>query len=296
VQFNRRNLIGGHSVCRVLGPCVVASILFALIGCRVGPEPRTPIAPLANHWKNYQTTESDGGATFDHWWSEFEDPLLDGLIQQAIAANPSLQEARYRVLEARARRGVVTGERFPEVKGSGDYSFKKVSGNSSPYALTSQDNYSLFSAGFDAAWELNLWGKLSQAVEAADAEIGVADGDYNFVLLTLLGDVAATYVELRTYQQRIVVANENVEVQQRTLQLAQARLRAGLTKPLDAVQAKYESFRNPSDNSLARNWPSTGGKPTLCAHGGHAQKSSRTARYVTIDSYRASGLCLWNAC
>ncbi|GAG09299.1 unnamed protein product [marine sediment metagenome] len=83
-----------------------------------------------------------------------------------------------------------------------------------------------------------LWGKYHRAIEAADADICVAQGDYHFVLLTLLGDVTAAYVELRTFQERIEVANRNVEVQQRTLRLVQERNRVGLTKPLDSAQAK----------------------------------------------------------
>ena len=205
----------------------------------MGPDHGSPCAPLSNQWKHPQETDSISDATIcGPWWSEFKDPILDRLIQQAVAANPSLQEACFRVLEARARRGVVTGERFPTIDGTGSYSFKRISENSTPFALISQDSFSLFSTGFDATWELDLWGKYRRAIEAADAEIAVTKNDYNFVLLTLLGDVAATYVELRMYQERIVVAYQNLSVQERTLHLAQARHGAGLTKPLDVAQAK----------------------------------------------------------
>lgn len=217
---------------------VLAVALCTSGGCRVGPDNGPPRAPLSNQWKHPQKTDSVQNAHLDGpWWSEFQDPVLDSLIQRAVEANPGLHEAFFRVLEARARRGVVTGERFPDVTSNGSYSFKKVSGNSSPYSLSSQDAYSLFSAGFDATWELDLWGKYGRMIEAADAEIGVAKSDYDFVLLTLLGDVAAAYVELRTYQERIGVAYQNLSVQERTLHLAQERHRAGLAKPLDAAQA-----------------------------------------------------------
>lgn len=224
---------------RVSVAWVLALALCVSGGCRVGPDHGPPSAPLSNQWKHPREPGPVNGVDVcDPWWSEFRDPVLDSLIQRAVAANPGLQEACFRVLEARARRGVVTGERFPEIEGTGGYSFKKVSGNSSPYTLTSQDSFSLFSTGLDAAWELDLWGKYRRAIEAADAELGVAGNDYGFVRLTLLGDVAATYVELRTYQERIAVAHQNVKIQERTLRLAQERHRAGLTKPLDAAQAK----------------------------------------------------------
>lgn len=217
---------------------VLAALVCAAAGCRVGPDFQPPRSPLHDQWKYAQDPGPDGGVhVYSRWWSEFQDPDLDGLIEQAVAANPGLHEASYRVLEARARRGAVNGERFPAVDASGSYAYKKVSGNSSPYALTAQDAFNLFSTGFDATWELDLWGKYRRALEAADADVDVARNEYHFVMLTLLGDVAAAYVELRMYQERIVVASENRKVQQRTLRLAQERHRAGLAKPLDTAQA-----------------------------------------------------------
>jgi len=168
--------------------------------------------------------------------------MLDGLIRHAAASNPGLNEAYLRVLESRARRRIVSGRLWPGIDGVGDYSFKKVSGNSSPYALTAQDSYSFFSTGFDAAWEIDLWGKHRRALEAADARIGVAGSDFDTVHLTLLGDVAATYVELRMYQQLIQVAQQNLSVQEGSLQLAEKRHEAGLEKPIDVTQAKSNFF------------------------------------------------------
>ncbi len=231
-------------ICRLFPVWILVAVLCAILlgtsaGCHVGPDYTPPVAPITHQWKNPREVETVLDTHLSgHWWSEFGDPALDRLIFQAVMANPGLQSASFRVLEARSRRGVVSGERFPTLNGSSSYDFKKVSGNSSPYSLTSQGSYDLLSLGFDASWELDLWGKLSRALEAADAELSVFQSDYNNVLLTLLGDVASTYIELRTFQQRIEVANQNLEVQKRTLRLAEARLKAGLTKPLDAAQAK----------------------------------------------------------
>jgi NodT family efflux transporter outer membrane factor (OMF) lipoprotein len=225
---------------RISKIAILVGTLVASGGCRVGPNHGPPPAPLTNQWKVPQ--ESVSAACMADpcaaWWSDFQDPDLDHLMQWAVAANPGLREAYFRIMESRARRGVVTGQRLPEVKGDGRYSYKKVSGNSSPYALTAQESFSLFSTSFDASWEMDLWGKYCRAIEAADAEICVSQGDYHYVLLTLLGDVAVAYVELRTYQERIEVANQNLEVQQRTLRFVQERNRVGLTKPLDSAQAK----------------------------------------------------------
>ncbi|MBN2295028.1 MAG: efflux transporter outer membrane subunit, partial [Pirellulales bacterium] len=222
---------------------VLAIALCASPGCRVGPDHGPPTAPLSDQWKNPAETDKEISSVVNAdicgpWWSEFRDPVLDRLIQLAVETNPGLYEACFRVLESRARRGVVKGDLFPEVKGTGSYDYKKISGNGSPYAIVSQDSFNLFSTGFDAAWEIDIWGKYRRAVAAADAEVGITANDYNYVLLTLLGDVAAAYVELRMYQQRIEVARQNVKVQEHTLNLAQKRHSVGLTKPLDVAQAR----------------------------------------------------------
>lgn len=222
---------------------IVAAVSALPAGCRVGPDYRSPCPPLPPAWKHASEAEPAKAARLSGpWWSEFQDPVLDELIRRAVAANPGLHEACFRVLESRARRQIVTSKRLPAADGVGDYSFKKVSGNSSPYALTAQDSYSLFSAGFDAAWELDLWGKHRRATEAADARISVASSDYNAVLLTLLGDVAATYVELRMYQQLIRVARQNLSVQEESLRLAKKRHAAGMEKPIDVTQAQSNFF------------------------------------------------------
>ena len=242
--LTRWNIVGRSSHrCRFSTVWLLVVALCAFAGCHVGPEHYPPDAPLSPQWKHpEEAAELLYSDLSGPWWSQFEDPVLDRLIYQAVAANPGLQEAMLRVVEARSRYGVVSGERLPTLDLNNSYAYKKVSGNSSPYSLNSQDSFNFFSAGFDSSWEVDLWGKLSRSMEAADAEIGVADSDYNSVLLTLLGDVAATYVDLRTYQQRIVVAQQNLKVHERSLELAEARQRAGLAKPLDAAQAKSSLY------------------------------------------------------
>lgn len=218
---------------------IVSHVVLA--GCRVGPDHGPPSAPLLPTWKTTPGENTLGdvpSAPTMPWWHEFQDPNLDRLITLAIAENPGLHESGQRVLEARAHRGMVSSQRFPELATTGSYAYKKTSDNSSPFAVTTRNSFDLFAAGFDAAWELDLWGKYRRSLVAADAEIGVAQSDCEFMLLTLLGDVAATYVDLCTFARRIEVARQNIQVQEHTLQLATERQRAGLTKPLDVAQAE----------------------------------------------------------
>ena len=213
--------------------------LCLLGGCLVGPDHDLPTAPLSNQWKKpSQEGQPCGVDSHYAWWADFQDPALDSLMERAILANPNLREAGYRVLEARARLGVVNGKLFPDMNGTGSYFYRRASGNGSPFSVQDQESFDFYSFGFDSSWEIDLWGKLRRAVQAADAEVEVAASDYNDVLLTLLGDVAAAYVELRMYQERITVAHENLRIQESTLHQVTARKGVGLVRPLDVEQAR----------------------------------------------------------
>lgn len=128
---------------------ILAMFLCVYTGCQVGPDHGTPTSFLSDQWKHpEESSTSSNIRTCSQWWSEFNDPDLDYLIQEAIAENPGLHEACYRVVEARARRGMVNGDRFPDVKGTSGYDYKKVSDNSSPYAVVSQDSFHFFTTDF----------------------------------------------------------------------------------------------------------------------------------------------------
>jgi NodT family efflux transporter outer membrane factor (OMF) lipoprotein len=218
-----------------------------LSGCLVGPDHTHPPAPLTNEWKDpSQETHGCGVGSKYPWWTDFQDPALDSLIERAILANPNLQKAGFRVMEARAQLGAVNGELFPDMDATGNYFFRRASGNGSPFAVQNQESFDFYGVGFDASWEIDLWGKLRRAVESADANVGVAASDYHDVLLTLLGDVAAAYVELRMFQERIAVAHENLRIQENTLQQVSARRGVGLVRPLDVEQAKSNLYATQS--------------------------------------------------
>lgn len=214
-----------------------------LNGCMVGPDHILPPTPLTNEWKDStQETHGCGVCTKYPWWTDFHDPALDSLIERAILANPNLQKARFRVMEARAQLGVVNGKLFPKMDATGNYFFRRASGNGSPFSVQNQKSFNFYGVGFDSSWEIDLWGKLRRAVESADANVDVAASDYHDALLTLLGDVAAAYVEMRMFQERIAVAHENLRIQENTLQQVNARRGVGLVRPLDVEQAKSNLY------------------------------------------------------
>ncbi len=220
-----------------------ASTLAVLLGCRVGPDYQRPAVPIQSHWKNPLDTDSQDLLRANrHWWSEFNDPILDVLVAEALASSPDLKEAAYRVLEARARRGITRADRLPNLDATSDYSYRRISGNASPFSLLNQDAFNFGGLGFRTAWQLDIWGKYQRAIEAASAEIQVSENDRVGVMLTLQSDVASTYIQIRALQSRLGVAEENLQLQRRILKIAEQRVVAGLSSPTDAEQARASLY------------------------------------------------------
>ena len=233
---------------------VVAILSFVMCGCtctnewlqngfKVGPNYSTPPATAAEHWidadnPRLKSLEIDNS----HWWTAFNDPALDYLVASAAAENLTLKTAGCRILEARAERGVAEGNLFPQQQGaSGGYSRNAMSENSYPFNIIQlpQYYYDNWSAGFNAAWELDFWGRFRRAVEAADANLDAQCANYNNVLVLLQAEVAANYIQMRAYEERLQLARKNVDLQKQTLRIVSLRERQGLVTELDVQQATY---------------------------------------------------------
>ncbi len=153
-------------------------------------------------------------------------------------SNLTLRIAEARVREARAERGVVAGGLWPSVGSSASYSRNRWGQNSfPPLPRGTALDYDLYSAGFDAAWELDIFGGTRRAVEAANAEIGAAVFSQRDVLVSLLAEVARNYIGARAYQQRLAITRDNIQAQQEILDLTSNRFQNGLSSDLDVQQA-----------------------------------------------------------
>jgi NodT family efflux transporter outer membrane factor (OMF) lipoprotein len=226
---------------------IAAAVSLGVAGCTVGPNYKTPDAPMPDSFSpstqpsTIASTQPVIVDTTTAWWTTFGDPAMDELIAQARETNLDLRAAESRVREARALRGVVSSRYWPDVSAGGSYARQRNSKNlnrsASNFMPTEED---LFSAGFDATWELDVFGGTRRAVEAATADIAAAVADRNDVLLSLLAEVARNYVELRTAQRQVAIAEENVTAQQQTLELTKARLNAGLTSDLDVARSEAQ--------------------------------------------------------
>jgi NodT family efflux transporter outer membrane factor (OMF) lipoprotein len=171
------------------------------------------------------------------WWSVFNDPILNRLIENAYQQNLTLREAGARILEARAQLGIAQGNLFPQEQYAfGEYSRVKLSQNVANPPISAW--FSNWTFGFTGSWELDFWGRYRRAIEAADAELDASVENYDDVLVILLSDVASNYVQYRTFQQRITYARANVDIQRRTFGLATDKFESGQTTERDTSQAK----------------------------------------------------------
>jgi NodT family efflux transporter outer membrane factor (OMF) lipoprotein len=224
----------------VLACCAV---LFLVSGCTVGPDYEEPEYELPDAWENAAAEDlADSTETpIIAWWSAFGDTLLDGLIVQARTAGPDLASAVGRIREAAGYRRVAGGDRWPQVDGFGSWTRSEYSENGlggTIEGLGGDNPQNAWEFGLGASWEIDLFGRVRRSVEAADAQLEASVEDYRDVLVTLYATVAATYVDVRSLQSRLVYAENNAASQLETLDLVEARLDAGLVPALDVTRAR----------------------------------------------------------
>ena len=223
------------------GRWLLATIsLFALFtGCpAVGPDYVKPDLEVPQDW---QSPKEDGlipepvpPEMLARWWTTLNDPVLSNLMVRAIAGNLDLQTAQARVKEARARRGISSSGYYPTIDASGS-----ASKNRSSEVSGAPKEFKLYTAGFDAAWELDIFGGVRRSVEAAEADLSASQEELNQVLVSLLAEVALNYIDVRALQARITVAEENAAAQTETYDLTRSRYKAGLTDELAVHGARY---------------------------------------------------------
>jgi len=209
-----------------------------LAGCAAGPDYRPPEVAAPEVWSAAESARvSQGAADLARWWRVLDDPTLDSLMERAAAANLDLAIATARVRQARAEAGFARGELLPEVDARASAGRQRVSENGVLGALPDPES-DLYSAGFDARWELDLFGRLRRRVEAADAEVEASVEDRRDVLVSLLAEVARAYVELRANQRLAAVVRENAASARTTVELTRTRLASGLASELDVARAE----------------------------------------------------------
>lgn len=219
--------------------------LAAVVGCKVGPDYVPPAVRVHHQWNLSEHPRMRGEPVqLQSWWMYFQDPGLEMLVECSLAENLTLREAGQRILESRARRGAVAGNAYPQLQvATGAFSKSKISSTtanffSSPGIFEPDLRPENWSVGLNAAWELDFWGRYRRAIESADAALEASCAAYDEARVLLLAEVAQTFVELRTIENRILLAQQNLAFQEQTLELARQKKHAGLGTALDTAQAE----------------------------------------------------------
>lgn len=222
-------------------------LLAALAGCTVGPHYTAPTttapaayASLDAHTSGMTSVPNAGAASVATWWTQFNDPTLNSLIERATAGNLDLRIARARLREARALRGVAGGQLQPQLNAAADAKRLRASRSLGGPTSGDGDGTDYFDAGLDASWELDVFGGLRRGVEAADADVAAAHEQQRDSMVTLAAEVARNYTEYRSLQQRIGVATRTIAAQQETLGLSESRFNAGISAEIEAQQARAQ--------------------------------------------------------
>ena len=238
-QHNQRRL---KSKIEAVLQCLMLSIVAAafLSGCAmVGPDYLKPTAQEPKEWLQKEDPKiKTEDIDYAKWWTVFNDPVMNTLVEAAYNQNLNLQIAGLRVLRARAQLAIAIGDQYPQQQfGSFEYAYTQASENAPGTALA-DNNYSSLDIGFDAAWELDIWGKFRRNVQSSVGNLEASVASYDDFLVTLSAEVARIYVLIRTNEERLAIARENEKIQRRSLEIAEARFKGGAVTELDVSQAK----------------------------------------------------------
>lgn len=224
---------------------VIASVTLSamLSACAVGPDYKSPQLPTPDQWHSQPQAgvkpDSAESPTLASWWTVLKDPTLNRLVDRALAENKTVKQAMARVVESRVRRSISTAAFWPSIGASAGASRsdtdRDTDSSGSGFSLGSTETYD---AGLDAGWEIDLFGGNRRALEASTAQLGASEADLRDVLITLLGDVTLSYVNVRTTQSRLTYAERNLESQREVVDITGWRADSGLATVLDVEQAK----------------------------------------------------------
>ncbi len=224
---------------------LISMLLLTLSGCMVGP---TYHAPDVSKYvaKQWDAASLDNGqrvkgqtAPMTAWWRQFKDPTLSGLVGRLVDSSPALAEARQRIVEARARRGVADAARLPQVDLTGSYTHAKAGSKAVSFqGPPPGQDADLFAAGVTAGWEADLWGRVAHLVQAADAEIDASYESYRGMMVSMAAELTLAYIDVRTLQARLATVDRNIALEAKTLELARAQLDAGTGTRLAVAQTE----------------------------------------------------------
>ena len=246
-------------------PILVATLVWLAASCKVGPNFSIPTSRVAGQWQgNAGVANKAHRAAEESWWRRFKDPVLDQLVASAFRNNLSLQVAGVRILEARAQLNRSIGNLFPQQQAlTGQLDYTRLNDGVVTAIPGIKRDYLSDQVLFAASWEMDFWGKYRRGIESDRASYLGAIADYDNALVTLIADVASSYANIRTLEERLSVARKNLGLQQESLRIAKVQFGAGETSERDVQQAttqlgqteaqipRFEEARSQTKDGLA---------------------------------------------
>jgi len=234
------NRIGHLRVHPLAGVISLTALVMLVSGCAaVGPEYETPEAAMSQEWIDIDAPRiNNESADYARWWTVFEDPVLNSLVDMAYQQNLTLRIAGLRILEARANLGIAIGSKYPQTQQINGGAARVKLSDSEPDSLLVDRYFNTAEATFDLAWELDFWGRFRRLIESAAAQLDASIADYDDVMVALTAEVARSYVLMRTFEERLSLAKSNVVTQQDALRIADVKFQNGAVTELDVQQAK----------------------------------------------------------
>lgn len=213
--------------------CLIALLTPGFFGCTtVGPDYRTPTAPVQPGWIEKSDRQLVTSAEVSRvWWQQaFDDPMLNWLIETALAQNLSLRSAGLRVLQARQQLLIAIGRQYPQQQ--------QINAQAEITGLFSSPAYEIYDLGFNVSWEADIWGSFKRQIESSSAALDASVAEYDGVQVSLIAEIARNYLLIRTTQARLEVARQNLNLQQESVRITSAKFAAGAVSSLDLEQAQ----------------------------------------------------------
>jgi len=218
---------------------IYSLLTFILFGCMMGPNYRQPAVETPQSWRFEEKESREIGNTA--WWEQFNDPILNELIETALKENKDVKIAAARVEEFMGRYGTTRAALFPQVNVTAIAGENRITeyGNT-PLPSTTVNPAENYAASLNGSWELDLWGKLRRATEAARADILGQEEGRRAVILTLVASAANAYVNLRDLDKQLEIAEQTARIRKEAYDLFQLRFNGGVISELELSQVKSE--------------------------------------------------------
>lgn len=218
---------------------LLAVVLLLAPACTVGPDYEAPEVPLAETFSQHDPSVPPlDGEELARWWELFGDDELSHTVMAALDGNLALRVAAARILEARAVLDVASGNLYPQQQTLNAGGMRVGQSRDTVQGAFVPRVFEEFSVGANLSWEIDLWGRLRRAIEASEAQLDAAVADFDDVVVLLVAEVGSTYIDLRTFEERLRLARANADLQRDTLELASVRFEEGAVSVLDVHQAE----------------------------------------------------------